>query len=259
MARINYSGYRFPPAIIQKAIWLYVSREIANPRRCDKAVQEIRSAHKAAGLVVSLLWIPPFRSRGVAAVIEVFFWDLKQRLRWRIEMTKRSAGILLFRRMHGSAQVLLIHPGGPYWRGKDEGTWSIPKGLLDEGEEPLSAAKREFLEETGTTPQGLFIALGDFRLSSDKCLTIWALEGDFDLASFKSNTFRMEWPPNSARFEDFPEADRAEWFDAESAARKITKGQRPILDALFRLLSSTRAWDGPYADQGGALETSSKL
>ncbi|MBM3577127.1 MAG: NUDIX domain-containing protein [Alphaproteobacteria bacterium] len=154
-------------------------------------------------------------------------------------MTKRSAGILLFRHIHGLAQVLLIHPGGPYWRRKDEGAWSIPKGLFEEGEEPLSAAKREFLEETGTTPHGVFIELGEFRQPSGKLLIVWALEGDFDLASFKSNTFRMEWPPKSARFEDFPEADRAEWFDAEKAARKITKGQRPILDALFQLLSST--------------------
>lgn len=154
-------------------------------------------------------------------------------------MTKRSAGILLFRRIHGSAQVLLIHPGGPYWRRKDEGAWSFPKGLFDEGEEPLSAAKREFLEETGMTPQGVFIELGEFRQPSGKRLTVWALEGDFDLDSFKSNTFRMEWPPKSARFEDFPDADRAEWFDVGDATRKITKGQRPILDALLRLLSST--------------------
>ena len=154
-------------------------------------------------------------------------------------MTKRSAGILLFRHNDGSVQVLLIHPGGPYWRRKDEGAWSIPKGLFDEGEEPLSAAKREFLEETGMTPQGVFIELGEFRQPSGKRLTVWALEGDFDLASFRSNTFRMEWPPKSDRFEDFPEADRAEWFDVGNATRKITEAQRPILDALLRLLSST--------------------
>ena len=92
----------------------------------------------------------------------------------KIEMIKRSAGILLFRRIHGSAQVLLIHPGGPYWRRKDEGAWSIPKGLFDKGEEPLSAAKREFLEETGTTPQGAFIELGEFRQPSGKHQTVWA-------------------------------------------------------------------------------------
>jgi predicted NUDIX family NTP pyrophosphohydrolase len=154
-------------------------------------------------------------------------------------MIKRSAGILLFRRIHGSPQVLLIHPGGPYWRRKDEGAWSIPKGLFDKGEEPLSAAKREFLEETGTMPKGAFIELGEFRQPSGKRLSVWALEGDFELASFKSNTFRMEWPPKSDRFEDFPEADRAERFDVGDATHKITRSQQPILDALLRLLSST--------------------
>lgn len=162
--------------------------------------------------------------------------DLKQGST-KIEMTKRSAGILLFRHNDGSVQVLLIHPGGPYWRRKDEGAWSIPKGLFGEVEEPLSAAKREFLEETGMTPRGVFIELGEFRQPSGKRLTVWALEGDFDLASFRSNTFRMEWPPKSDRFEDFP--DRAEWFDVGNATRKITEAQRPILDALLRLLSST--------------------
>ena len=156
-------------------------------------------------------------------------------------MTKRSAGILLFRRIDGSVQLLLIHPGGPYWRRKDEGAWSIPKGLFDEGEEPLSAAKREFLEETGMTPQGVFIELGEFRQPSGKRLTVWALEGDFDLASFKSNKFRMEWPPKSDRFEDFPEADRAEWFDVGNATRKITRGsatdpRRPVAASQFNAM-----------------------
>ncbi|MGD9544422.1 MAG: NUDIX domain-containing protein [Methylocystis sp.] len=161
-------------------------------------------------------------------------------------MAKRSAGILLFRRIHGSAEVLLIHPGGPYWLHKDEDAWSIPKGLIGEGEEPLSAAKREFLEETGTTPEGALIDLGAFRQPSGKRLDVWALEADFDLAAFKSNMFRMEWPPKSARFEEFPEADRAEWFDIENATRKIAKGQKPILAALLRRLGSTpRALTSP--------------
>jgi predicted NUDIX family NTP pyrophosphohydrolase len=155
-----------------------------------------------------------------------------------MEMVKRSAGILLYRRIRGSLQVLLIHPGGPYWQLKDAGAWSIPKGLIGVGEEPLLAAKREFREETGTTPQGAFVDLGEFRQPSGKRLTVWALQGDFDLDSFKSDEFQMEWPPRSARVKNFPEADRAEWFEIGDAARRITNGQRPILDALLRLLGS---------------------
>lgn len=154
-------------------------------------------------------------------------------------MTKRSAGILLFRRVDDALKVLLVHPGGPYWRHKDEGAWSIPKGLIGEGEEPLLAAKREFLEETGTTLEGAFIDLGEFRQPSGKRLRVFALEADLDLASFTSNTFQIEWPPKSGRFADFPEADRADWFTFENAARKLTRGQQPLLDALFRVLSRT--------------------
>jgi predicted NUDIX family NTP pyrophosphohydrolase len=151
----------------------------------------------------------------------------------------QSAGILLFRRFCDSVQVLLVHPGGPYWKNRDDGAWSIPKGLYAEGEEPFAAAKREFQEETGCIPHGTFIDLGVHRQPSGKRLAVWAVEGDFDPAAFRSNTFRMEWPPRSGRFEEFPEADRAAWFEPAEAMRKITTGQRPILEALFKILGVT--------------------
>jgi predicted NUDIX family NTP pyrophosphohydrolase len=149
-------------------------------------------------------------------------------------MPQRSAGILMFRRSPG-LNVLLIHPGGPFWAKKDFGAWSIPKGLYEPDEEPLAAAKREFEEETGCVPDGKFIALGEFKPGA-KILTAFAVEGDFDLANFKSNLFAMEWPPKSKRMAEFPEADRAGWFGIEEAKRKILKGQLPILAALEKHL-----------------------
>lgn len=149
-------------------------------------------------------------------------------------MPQRSAGILMFRRGDSSLEVLLIHPGGPFWAKKDLGAWSIPKGLYEPGENPLSAAKREFLEETGCNASGDCIPLGDFKAGS-KILTVFALEGDFDLSGFMSNTFSMEWPPKSGRMAEFPEADRAGWFDTNEAERRILKGQVPILRALLDL------------------------
>jgi predicted NUDIX family NTP pyrophosphohydrolase len=150
-------------------------------------------------------------------------------------MPQRSAGILLFRRTKGQAEVLLIHPGGPFWAKKDDGAWSIPKGLYEAGEDVLDAARREFLEETGYVPSGNLIPLGKFRPGS-KILTAFALEGDFDLANFRSNSFTMEWPPKSGRTQEFPEADRAGWFTLAEARRKILKGQLSVLDALRRHL-----------------------
>ncbi len=152
-------------------------------------------------------------------------------------MPQRSAGLLLFRRRSGSAEVLLVHPGGPFWAKKDEGAWSIPKGLCDVGEDLLAAAQREFLEETGAAPPLEAVPLGDFRYSSGKIVTAFAIEGDFDLAGFRSNTFAMEWPPRSGRMAEFPEADRAGWFDLGEAQRRIVKGQRPILKAFAALLT----------------------
>ena len=151
-------------------------------------------------------------------------------------MAKRSAGLLLYRRTGLDLEVLLVHPGGPYWAKKDEGAWSIPKGLFEEGESPLAAAKREFKEETGFLPHGTFLKLGSFKQPSSKVIFAWALEGDFDPRKLKCNTFSMEWPPKSGRMQEFPELDRAAWFKAGAAARKITKGQLPIIQELFHRL-----------------------
>lgn len=150
-------------------------------------------------------------------------------------MPQRSAGILLFRRTNGQAEVLLIHPGGPFWAKKDDGAWSIPKGLYEASEDVLDAARREFLEETGYVPSGILIPLGEFRAGS-KILIAFALEGDFDLVNFRSNSFTMEWPPKSGRTQEFPEADRGGWFTLAEARRKILKGQLSVLDALSRHL-----------------------
>jgi len=158
-------------------------------------------------------------------------------------MPQRSAGILLFRRNAGGLEVLLVHPGGPFWAKKDAGAWTIPKGGYEPGEDALAAAKREFEEETGARLEGEALALGAFRQSSAKLVDVWAVEGDFDPNDLNSNTFAMEWPPRSGRQREFPEVDRAAWFTPQAAADKILKGQRPILVALSRRLQLT--------DQGG--------
>ena len=132
--------------------------------------------------------------------------------------------------------MLLAHPGGPFWIHKDEGSWSIPKGEIDDGEDPLAAAIREFGEETGAIPQGDFVALEPARQSGGKLVYAWALCSEFDVSALKSNTFSMEWPPKSGRTQEFPEIDRAAWFDLASARTKILKGQLPFLDELIRLL-----------------------
>jgi predicted NUDIX family NTP pyrophosphohydrolase len=154
-------------------------------------------------------------------------------------MAETSAGVILYRRTGEKPEVLLVHMGGPYWAGKDEAAWSIPKGLTEDGEHPLMAARREFEEETGgTLPTGDFIALGSFPYSSGKKVTAFAVEGDFDLAKFVSGTFAMEWPPRSGQRQHFPEADRAGWFRISEAKRKIVRGQAPILVALEAHLAS---------------------
>jgi predicted NUDIX family NTP pyrophosphohydrolase len=149
-------------------------------------------------------------------------------------MPQRSAGILLFRRRRGTIEVLLAHPGGPFWAKKDEGAWSIPKGVYEPGEDGLSAARREFAEETGAQTEGEAVALGAFRQSSAKTVDVWAIEGEFDPARLKSNTFTLEWPPRSGRRREVPEIDRVQWFALDEASRKMLKGQRPILQALLR-------------------------
>jgi predicted NUDIX family NTP pyrophosphohydrolase len=147
-------------------------------------------------------------------------------------MPKVSAGILLFRRRPAGLEVMLVHPGGPFWAKKDLGAWSIPKGLVDENEDLLAAAKREFLEETGMAVDGDFLGLGAHKQPGGKTIVAWAREGDFDPASLKSNPFSLEWPPRSGRTTEFPEVDRAAWYSIDEAFIKIHKGQKPIIAAL---------------------------
>ena len=149
---------------------------------------------------------------------------------------KISAGLLVYRVRNGNTEVFLIHPGGPFWDNKDAGAWSIPKGELDDQEEPLQAARREFQEETGFDAPGPFLKLNPVKQSSHKTIEAWAMEGDFDALKLKSNDFEMEWPPKSGRMQSFPEADRAEWFPLNEAREKILKGQLPLLDQLEQLL-----------------------
>jgi predicted NUDIX family NTP pyrophosphohydrolase len=146
---------------------------------------------------------------------------------------KKSAGLLLFRETAAGLEVLLVHPGGPFWAKKDDGSWSIPKGEFGDGEEPLAAAKREFEEEMGVAPAGDFIPLKSLKQPSGKLVFAWALRSDFDPSRLKSNMFSMEWPPRSGRQQEFPEVDKAAWFGVEAARRKILKGQEPFLDQLL--------------------------
>jgi predicted NUDIX family NTP pyrophosphohydrolase len=151
-------------------------------------------------------------------------------------MPQLSAGILLFRRGPAGLEVMLVHPGGPFWAKKDAEAWSIPKGLADEGEDLLAAAKRELLEETGMPAAGAFLDLGAHKQPSGKTIAAWACEGDFDPATLKSNTFSLEWPPRSGRIAEFPEVDRAAWYSIDEAFMKIHKGQKPIIAALEDLM-----------------------
>ena len=151
-------------------------------------------------------------------------------------VARLSAGILLFRRSGGALELLLVHPGGPFWARKDDGVWSIPKGEYEESQDPQAAALREFEEEIGqplpaaSVPD--LIALGSQRLPSGKIVTAWAADGDLDADGIVSNTFEMEWPPRSGEMREFPEVDRAGWFAVDDARVKITRGQLPFIDAL---------------------------
>jgi len=138
----------------------------------------------------------------------------------------------MYRRTNGRVEVLLAHPGGPFWAKKDLGAWSIPKGEVDSDEEPLLAAQREFEEETGIAPEGDFIVLGEAKQAGGKIVTAWAVEGDCDSSGLKSNTFSMQWPPRSGRMAEFPEVDRWEWFSLNDAREKILAGQRIFLERL---------------------------
>ena len=149
----------------------------------------------------------------------------------------RSAGILLFRRVGASVEVLIVHPGGPLWARRDDGAWSIPKGECDPGEEPLAAARREFAEEIGSpAPDGEPLTLGEVRLKSGKRVIAWALEGDLDAAAIRSNTFTMQWPPRSGRTQAFAEVDRAGWFDPARARVKLNPAQVEFVDRLVDML-----------------------
>lgn len=149
---------------------------------------------------------------------------------------KRSAGLLLYCYRNSKLEVLLVHPGGPYWAKKDEGIWSIPKGEYSDGEDPFEAAKREFQEETGYMVEGNFLALTPRRQPTGKLVSAWAVEGDCDAAAIKSNTFTIEWPPQSGKRAAFAEVDRAEWFSLEQARLKLLKGQVGFIDELCEIL-----------------------
>jgi len=144
----------------------------------------------------------------------------------------------MYRRAGAGVEVLLVHPGGPFWAKKDLGAWSIPKGEYAAGEEPLAVAMREFEEETGARPRGDFLPLGESVQPSRKIVTAWAVEGDFDVGALKSNLFELEWPPKSGRRTSFPEVDRAEWFSIEHARKKILPGQSAFLDRLLSALGA---------------------
>jgi predicted NUDIX family NTP pyrophosphohydrolase len=154
---------------------------------------------------------------------------------------KRSAGILLYRGTVDDLEVLLAHPGGPFWRARDEGVWTIPKGGIDAGEDPLDAALREFNEETGAVAKPPFIVLTPRRQPSGKLVSVWAAQGDWDPVQLVSLHFTMEWPPRSGRLQSFPEIDRAAWFAPAAARAKILAGQRPFIDELEQLLAARAA------------------
>jgi predicted NUDIX family NTP pyrophosphohydrolase len=152
---------------------------------------------------------------------------------------KRSAGLLVYRRTDGELEVLLVHPGGPFWAKKDDGAWSVPKGEYGPDEDPLKVALREFEEEIGAEPpdHATAVSIGELRQPSGKVVTAWAVEGDLDVSEVRSNTFEMEWPPRSGRTQEFPEVDRAGWFGLEEARRKLLRGQIGFLDRLEELLA----------------------
>jgi predicted NUDIX family NTP pyrophosphohydrolase len=148
-----------------------------------------------------------------------------------------SAGLLLFRRPRGELEVFLAHPGGPFWEDRDLGAWTVPKGLVERGEDPLATAVREFEEETGICPEGPFVPLGSVRQKAGKLVHAWAWEGEADARRVRSNTMRVEVPRGSGRWLTFPEVDRCEWFDAERAREKINPAQAELIDRLQAALS----------------------
>jgi predicted NUDIX family NTP pyrophosphohydrolase len=168
--------------------------------------------------------------------------------------SRKSAGFLLFRIASDHVEVLLVHPGGPFWVRKDNGAWSIPKGEFEENEEPLAAAHREFEEETGRSVSGELIPLEPLRQPSGKLVYAWAVEQDFDPSILKSNTFSMEWPPKSGRQQEFPEIDQARWFGLQEARHKILKGQASFITQLEEKLGRSP----PPVDEATAGESNSR-
>ena len=151
---------------------------------------------------------------------------------------KQSAGLLLYKFIDKTIFFFLVHPGGPFWKNKDLESWSIPKGEFTDDEDPLEAAKREFLEETGVKVDGDFIPLESVKLKSGKTVLAWALEFDLDVTLIESNTFEMEWPPKSSRMQSFPEIDRGEWFQTEHALKKINPAQADFIIQIISKISS---------------------
>jgi predicted NUDIX family NTP pyrophosphohydrolase len=155
-------------------------------------------------------------------------------------MRKVSAGLLMYHHRDGKLHVLLVHPGGPYFARKDEGHWTIPKGGVNEGEEPLAAAHREFEEETGFTAPGELLPLHSIRLKSGKKVHAWAVEGKVDPRKLKSLRYKMEWPPRSGKEQEFPEIDRGDFFDVPTAKRKLNPAQVPLVEELEKLLEKSK-------------------
>ena len=153
--------------------------------------------------------------------------------------TKTSAGLLLYR-YRGDIEVLLVHPGGPFWAKKDDGAWSLPKGEFTDGEDPLQAAQRELTEETGLMIEGEFRRLEPVKQTGGKVVHAWAIETDCDACAVRSNLFTLEWPPKSGRMQQFPEVDRAEWFTIAEARKRMIKGQVPLLDQLVSALEGNQ-------------------
>jgi len=149
---------------------------------------------------------------------------------------KKSAGLLIYRKLQSELQLMLVHPGGPFWKNKDAGAWSIPKGEFTDEEEPLAAAKREFEEETGLSISGKFLPLTPAKQKSGKLIYAWAVEKDIDISSIKSNLFEMEWPPKSGKKQHFPEIDKAGWFTVNEAKEKIIISQFSFIEELIGLL-----------------------
>lgn len=143
-----------------------------------------------------------------------------------------SAGLLLFRRTNGTLEVFLAHPGGPFWAKRDAGAWTVPKGVINDGEDPLAAAQREFQEETGIVPSEPFLPLGSVRQKAGKTVHAWAWEGDADASTITSNTMNCEWPRGSGRYVTVPEIDRCAWFDPMTAREKINSAQAEFIDRL---------------------------